>query len=844
MKFGRTMHRHFVPEWSGHYIDYNLLKCLLKLSQMPEALECLDASILSLDEFLHSHVTRSKATHSNPALNPKKLRWFKEINARAVWRILAKFERRGHGDDPSYGRIKTRWTALELTWEAAFSLLADISSSDVLGDDVRVHDATTADAIMAADRDGLTPLHLAVIGNHTQVALEMIEVLKQDAGERAKSLLGAVLHLALRMEDDDIVRSLLHAHPDLGYRSSRGEVALHVAIQMGNFEHVSLIVEASREQGASLDGPDNSRGWTPLFVACADGNVEMSRLLIDAGSNQTHQDRLGWTAQEIAAFRGHLAVADLFAAPVDYSAGGPARSCSHRRSKVGGISCGHDQAVVITTLGTTGRNRVITGLDLSFCSSAPTPGRYNDDLFVLEISAPSTLDRHRVPLPVLDDQINNPCVFVIPTTAEPCLVFDVLRVAYGKEVLIASGTVSLQGNSKQFGAHRQSLIREQTIPMLERETMRTAGTLTFTPLLVRPFARLQTPQTVDLTRSPSAPPLLIGHRGAGMNINTQKYLQIGENTVGSFLSAAKLGAAFVEFDIQLTRDLKPVVFHDFSLSESGTDVPIHDVTLDQFIHASNIQSPHGNPLSMLGTAHSREEAGRPRSRSLGRQFEAGAAQIKDRMKHTVDFKEKGFKANTRGFFIQDTFATLQEILLALPENIGCDVEIKYPRLHETISAGVAPIAIELNTFVDVVLQQLHENAGNHRIILSSFTPEICILLATKQQAYPVFFITNAGKLPMSDMEVRAASLQGAVHFAERWGLAGIVFACETLLLCPRLVGLVKGRGLVCATYGTPNNEPEMVKLQAEAGVDLIVSDRVGLIAKTLGVDGGTWMLAD
>jgi glycerophosphodiester phosphodiesterase len=33
--------------------------------------------------------------------------------------------------------------------------------------------------------------------------------------------------------------------------------------------------------------------------------------------------------------------------------------------------------------------------------------------------------------------------------------------------------------------------------------------------------------------------------------------------------------------VQVTRDLVPVLFHDYSLSESGTDVPIHDVTLDQ-----------------------------------------------------------------------------------------------------------------------------------------------------------------------------------------------------------------------------------------------------------------------
>lgn len=66
---------------------------------------------------------------------------------------------------------------------------------------------------------------------------------------------------------------------------------------------------------------------------------------------------------------------------------------------------------------------------------------------------------------------------------------------------------------------------------------------------------------------------------------------------------------------------------------------------------------------------------RHRSRSVGGNFEAGAIQIQDRMKHTVDFKDKGFKPNTRGSFIQDSLATLEELLTAVPEKLGFDIEI-------------------------------------------------------------------------------------------------------------------------------------------------------------------------
>lgn len=129
--------------------------------------------------------------------------------------------------------------------------------------------------------------------------------------------------------------------------------------------------------------------------------------------------------------------------------------------------------------------------------------------------------------------------------------------------------------------------------------------------------------------------------------------------------------------MQITRDLEPVIYHDFSLSESGMDVPVHDLTIEQFKYAGSIQSPQGNPISALGKVqqHPFNGQGRHRSRSVGEDFEAGTVQTQDRMKHTVVYKDQGFKGNTRGSFIQDSLATLADLLVSVPEDIGFDIEI-------------------------------------------------------------------------------------------------------------------------------------------------------------------------
>jgi glycerophosphoryl diester phosphodiesterase len=119
-------------------------------------------------------------------------------------------------------------------------------------------------------------------------------------------------------------------------------------------------------------------------------------------------------------------------------------------------------------------------------------------------------------------------------------------------------------------------------------------------------------------------------------------------------------------------------------------------------------------------------------------------------------------------------------------------------------------AIELNLYVNTILTSVMTHAGARPIMFSSFSPEICILSSQKQARYPVLFLNCGGNWPTGD--IRASSLQEAVHFAKAWKLDGIVMESDPLVLAPRLIRSVRECGLVCASYGTLNNNPQFAKV--------------------------------
>ena len=698
------------------------------------------------------------------------------------------------------------------------------------------------------DVDGHGPLHLSVIGGHpktTQALLTAMSKMQQPTGNGAVEITnlpvsksGAILGLATKANFGVIVKMLVDAGLDINWQDKAGETALHIAARFGHTECAKVLIEGTADQKADIEITESNYAWTPLHVAAVDGQLEIVKLLVDAGANLAKPDSSGWVAKEHAALRGHMEIARLLDSRMKdahVTEGKPSRSPSPRpenasiqeRRSNGAASkpielvksFGHryltNESLILVSLGSMDMRKNVEAVSLEKVPLTEAHLTGLDTALSVVVSAsgaqgePTIID-----LPAHENIATEPVVFTAQDATKVKILFDIVPTYSGNaKDKIGRGVALLSSIRPVVGTKRMSLQGDVCVPIMAGN-LEVIGTVNFNFLIVTPFSHPKMEITSKQTYwKKLADTMVIGHRGLGKNVSSTRSLQLGENTVPSFIAAANLGAQYVEFDVQLTKDHVPVIYHDFLVSETGIDAPVHTLTLEQFLHINP-----DSTRSMYKDQNLRDPRMRPRSSSLDARKSVNAlveeikkrTEMEERMRHTRDFKSKGYKANSRGNFIQAPFATLEDLFRKIPEHVGFNIEMKYPMLHETEEHEMDTYAVELNSFCDTVLSKVYDLAGDRHIIFSSFNPDICLCLSFKQPSIPIMFLTDAGTAPVGD--VRASSLQEAIRFASRWNLLGTVSAAEPFVNSPRLVRVVKERGLVCVSYGVLNNDPIMVQV--------------------------------
>ncbi|KAI9795247.1 MAG: Glycerophosphocholine phosphodiesterase [Candelina submexicana] len=628
-------------------------------------------------------------------------------------------------------------------------------------------------------------------------------------------------------------------HIDTG--SSLGMTELYLAAQSHDEAAVKAILASPAARHDQLNAIESAKGWTPLFVACAKGFTSIVKLLIGAGANQVLFDATGWTAKEHAVFRGHLKLARLLTTQEPQEHAPSTRLQPPTRRPVNYLRQSTSSQIFVY-LGPSNTRSNLKPVEMGSRSLDQNMDASDETSFSVNIKTQGTCKNisYSMKLPIVGSQVNKPLSFSAEDPEKVTLTFELVRNSNSDKTIqvIGTGVALLQSLRQGLAPKRESLIRHYTIPILQNGLMTCIAAVTFSVLMITPF-KLPNPlprSSPGFWEERGSYPV-VGHRGSGANSTAHTDLQIGENTFQSFLTAIDRGACCVEFDVQLTKDYYPVIYHDFHVKETGGDIPLYGLTLDQFQHLSRSQAPRSDLLSLGEQRHlersnpNGKPRSKPRSQSVNEYDDYRSQDLLERIRYTEEGLRGNFRGNLRGCSIQEPSTILEQLLTDLPSSVAFDLEIKYPMLWEAQDRNMEFSAIELNFYIDTILSIIFQCCGDRNITLSSFSPEVCIALACKQQTFPILMINKAGSVPVTD--VRAGSLRGAVEFATAWDLDGVVVIADPFVMCPRLLTYTKDSGLVVSSYGDLNNDVECALIQVEAGLDAIITDKVHLISRGL-----------
>ncbi|KAK9861650.1 hypothetical protein WJX84_007303 [Apatococcus fuscideae] len=304
-----------------------------------------------------------------------------------------------------------------------------------------------------------------------------------------------------------------------------------------------------------------------------------------------------------------------------------------------------------------------------------------------------------------------------------------------------------------------------------------------------------------------------GHRGSGMNILgtahplTAQYhklhptnLAIRENTVPSFQRAAGNGASFVEFDVQVTKDKVPVIWHDdqvcFRQGEAQVQQrPVSSFAASEFTSLRRADSP---------------------------------VQLVRRKITAAGFSDTEFDDWT--VETEAPLPTLTELLQTVPESIGFDLEVKMTTPSAQLATEPEEIDRVVQPILSVVLQARQHSF--RKMLFSSFDPEVCQALRERQQDVPVFLLSTGPISLKPHSDQRRNTVSAAIDWARKADLQGLVLDSSCFKTEPDAPRAAEQLGLVTLTYGIANNVPEWIQHQRQLGVAAVVTDNLPVIVQS------------
>lgn len=528
--------------------------------------------------------------------------------------------------------------------------------------------------INTMDHDNFTPLIHAINHNQPQCVKQLI------ASDARIDPIGdqdyAPLNLACQRGFCEVTEILLSHRPRI-IADAEGLYPQHLVARAG---HSSKLLQMLKGYGVDLNEPDRLFQWTAVFHAASEGHVECLKGLLDLGARVDAIDEKGLSAMYYAAWEGHLACMQLLSA-----AGGglglqvikpqrtsPASGHSgYQMTDSDGIPdlslpppiiplrrYGHNFLHKKTLVQLTFEDR--GDASVSFFHESKYPAAR------LTISSKSSdIIPRNVLLPLTED--NRTLSFQITDLDSFMLDFDIYP-AFGTKII--ARTVALPNNFTTTDVGRNIL------PLFDSR-LRAIGKISYDIQIIKSFPGI---------------PLEITHFATYWKATSQF-----DSHPSAFITGSSLSGEYVRLFVQLTSDLVPVVYPQWTVNVIGIDVPISSITTSQF-----------NSIGLsFGSQEMRQKLTSVRSHADAHEL------------------------------LTNSFITLEEALSLLPHYIHVELNIHYPKISESHS----PSKYDLNSCVDSILGTVFEHSRTLRqialgasraIVLSSYNTNICTALNWKQ----------------------------------------------------------------------------------------------------------------
>ena len=461
----------------------------------------------------------------------KDFHWFERVNDTAIQRIFEKLAAEALIHQQQWAAIQDDWNSSRSDFQQRFydlvSRIRQLAELIELQNPSRlqynredVHRSPSEDDHIFNYYKGNASLLHAVNSGNGHILEQFLEELKVHETEDQhvddlRTLLGDLLLLTVRTEQEKMAQIIFRMRYSFLIRPENIQTALYCASEAGSFGLVLRLIRYMQLARITIDAAAPNTGWTALIAACANGHKRVVLLLLEAGADVEICDSCGWTAQEHAAFRGHLAIAELDRLnTVSDPSAGPALSQRNPRKR-GPLHLEKAKRAVVLTLGSVQGGHERAAFQLSHFNPIRHHGLAESSTLSLEIHVPAgDAEPKIVQLPVLKDHTNEPFISQVAKD----LPIQICVKLYGctltnDKVLLSAGTALLNHPEVKFGDRREGMLRETTVYMLDKDTMEMSGTVLLSYLIVTPYHGLQEPNTADYRRGPTDSVRLVGHRG-------------------------------------------------------------------------------------------------------------------------------------------------------------------------------------------------------------------------------------------------------------------------------------------------------------------------------------------